>query len=321
MRAIRASGSSVRSDDADAAPTVIDGLTSIVVVAADSGPLLQTCIASALASDGDVEVILVDNASVDGEIDRVESRHRGDQRLHVLLNDSNLGFGPACNRGAAIARGDVLMFLNPDCDVPPALVAGVRQSLAADATIGLLGITLCDALGQPARGNRRRDPTLARALSTLSGLWRWEYRWPALAGIEMPLREETDGVAHVEAVSGACMCLPRGVFERVRGFDPEYFLHVEDLDLCRRVRDTGYGVVIASALRAVHRQGSSSRRRPIFVDYFKHRGMWRYFTKFDPAARFMPVRMIVWAGLWLHFLARAPFRAMETPTHNGVTVP
>ena len=81
----------------------------------------------------------------------------------------------------------------------------------------------------------------------LTGLDQFEARWPALAGIEMRARrtDATAAVEDVEAVSGACLFLPRRVFGEVGGFDEAYFLHVEDLDLCRRVRDAGYRVAIA----------------------------------------------------------------------------
>lgn len=284
---------------------IVPGLTSVVVVAADSGPLLRKAIESALASSVRVEVVLVDNASTDGAVDQVMAGHRDEARLRLLRNPSNLGFGPACNRGAAIARGDVLVFLNPDCELRPDSLDGIRRALDADGRIGLLGVTVCDGNGQPARGNRRRDPSLHRAFMSLSGLARLEARWPSLAGIEMPAAADEASVETVDAVSGACMTLPRAAFEQVAGFDEGYFLHAEDLDLCRRVRDAGWGVAIAHSIHVRHAQGSSSRRRPLFVARHKHRGMWRYFLKFDPAARNPLLRSVVWLGIWGHYAAVA----------------
>ncbi|RYD15594.1 MAG: glycosyltransferase family 2 protein [Lysobacteraceae bacterium] len=276
-------------------------LTSIVVVAADSGPALGPCIDAALASSAAVELVLVDNASVDGEVERLAQRFSTDPRLHILRNADNIGFGPACNRGAAIARGDVLLFLNPDCDIRTDTVARLRTALHEDPRLGLLGVTVCDPDGPPARGNRRRDPLLRRALASMSGLSRHEARWPALQGVEMPARiQEGPAIERVDAVSGACMALPRAVFERVGGFDEGYFLHVEDLDLCRRVRDAGFAVAIVHALRVTHAQGGSSRHRRLFVERHKLRGMWRWFNKFDPAAQNPFARAFVRVALALH---------------------
>lgn len=291
-----------------AAPTVEPGLTSVVVVAADSGPLLLDAVASVLAPrEASVEVVVVDNDSSDGEPERLVAAHSNEPRLRVLRQDRNLGFGPACNRGAAAARGDMLLFLNPDCCLDAGALASLRAVATTNPRLGLLGVEVTTADGRPARGNRRRDPTLRRAVMTMTGLARLESRWPSLAGVEMPARTSDDGdVEPVEAVSGACLFLPRSVFEQVGGFDEAYFLHVEDLDLCRRVRDSGRLVAIVHGLHARHEQGSSSRRRPLFVAWHKHRGMWRYFTRFDPAAHNLILRALVGAGIWGHFVLMAP---------------
>ncbi len=286
-------------------------LISVVVVAADSGPLLRTCLASVLTAEAALELILVDNASRDGEVERAQATHAADARFKCLRNQTNLGFGPACNRGARIAAGDVVIFLNPDCEWSAGTPAAIRAVLDHDPGIGLLGVCVVDAQGAPARGNRRRDPSLRRAVMSLSGLARWQQRWPALGGVEMP-PASGEGIEYLEAVSGACMAMPRAVFDGVGGFDERYFLHVEDLDLCRRVREAGWRVAYAPELRVTHVQGSSSRSRPVFVARAKRRGMWRYFNRFDPAARNPLLRALVWCGLWGHFALRAAWLAVRS---------
>lgn len=294
-----------------------EGLTSIVVVAADSGPLLRECIAAALASSAPVEVVLVDNDSRDGEPQQVAATHRDDARLRTLRNDTNLGFGPGCNRGAALARGDALLFLNPDCIIEPDTIVrlrGVAMELAGES---LLGVDVRDATGASARGNRRRDPTLRRVVTSASGLARWQSRWPALAGIEVPPGTAGDAdVEPVEAISGACMYTQRALFDRLGGFDEAYFLHFEDLDLCRRARDAGATVAIVHAVRVRHMQGSSSFRRPLFVDWHKHRGMWRWFRRHDPAARNPLLRTLVRVGIGVHFLVTAPISWLRGRLRN-----
>ena len=298
------------------------GLTSVVIVAADSGPLLMASVAAALASNARVEVILVDNASADGEPERAKTAHAHDPRLRLLRHDDNIGFGPACNRGASIARGDALVFLNPDCTIEPDTIAVLRTIAADSGKLGVLGIEILSPDGKPARGNRRREPTLRRASMTFSGLAHLESRWPALGGVEMlALGKERRPVEIVDAVSGAFLFLPRSVFDEIGGFDEGYFLHVEDLDLCRRVRDAGYAIAIAHGPHAVHAQGGSSRHRPLFVAWHKHRGMWRYFRKFDPAARNPLASALAWAGIWTHFALIAPFQLARRYFASGAPVP
>jgi GT2 family glycosyltransferase len=294
------------------------GLTSVIVVAADSGDILGACVDGVLASTAPVELILVDNASGDAAPARAMAAHGGDVRLRLLANAANIGFGPACNRGAGLARGDALLFLNPDCLIETDTIARLREDAAADPLAGLVGVDVRDADGRPARGNRRREPTLRRALMTLTGLARFEARWPALGGIEMPGADAAGApVEAVEAVSGACLFLPRAVFDAVGGFDEGYFLHGEDLDLCRRVRDAGRHVVFARGIAVLHHQGSSSRRRPLFVSRHKHRGMWRYFSRYDPAARNPWLRRLIWCGIWLHFALGVPARILRRRASTG----
>lgn len=273
------------------------GLTSVVVVTADSGDDVGVCIERVLASTAPVEIVVSDNASADGSIEAVERRWSGEPRLRVLRNGTNLGFGAGCNRGAALARGDALLFLNPDCRIEPDTIERLREALASDPAIGLLGVSIVDAAGKIEPASRRRDPLLRRTFMTMSGLARFESRWPALAGVAMPPSATAAPLEDVDAVSGALMLLPRAMFERLSGFDEGYFLHCEDLDLCRRVRDAGARVVCAAVIRVVHLKGTSSRARPRFVAAHKYRGMWRWFTKFDPAARNPFARGLVWLAL------------------------
>ena len=101
------------------------------------------------------------------------------------------------------------------------------------------------------------------------------------------------------------MFMPHALFERIGGFDADYRLHAEDLDLCRRARMAGATVAVANHVRVVHVRGVSSRSRPLFVEWHKHRGLWRYFNRFEAHRRGWPLRAAVWAAIWLRF----PFAA------------
>ncbi|HZW73673.1 MAG TPA: glycosyltransferase family 2 protein, partial [Caldimonas sp.] len=229
--------SAAAAPDAIAARLPPDGLTSVVVVAADSGPGLLDCTASVLASTAPVELIVVDNASHDGCSDAVATRWPRDARITIVRNERNLGFGTGCNRGAAVARGDALLFLNPDCVVAADAVARLRAAL--EAGNGLLGVTIVDADGAVDGASRRRDPLLRRALMTMTGLARLEADRPRFAGVALPPRTPAPELEPVDAVSGALMLLPRAVFDRVGGFRVGLS---EDMEWCQRAIAAGYRI-------------------------------------------------------------------------------
>lgn len=275
-------------------------LTSIVIVLADSGPLTRESVERALASDVPVEVILVDNGSTDGVAESLDRAYARDERVRVVYNRANLGFGPAVNRGVARARGERILVLNPDCLVDPDTLS--RMSRHVGVHTGVVGALVHDPDGHVDPASRRRDPLLARALRTQFGL--------SGDGVEMK-GDLPDHAEAVEVVSGAIMLLPRVVFDRLGGFDEDFFLHCEDIDLCRRARDAGYQVILAGDVRVLHGKGGSSRHRPVFVSRHKHRGMYLWFRRHDPAARNPLVRMAVWLGIWAHFLLKLPGQLMR----------
>jgi N-acetylglucosaminyl-diphospho-decaprenol L-rhamnosyltransferase len=265
---------------------------SVVVVAHDSGTWLDACVRSVLAQSApELELIVVDNASRDGAIERLPS----DPRVLALRNPDNRGFGTACNQGAARARGVWLLFLNPDCELPPSALSQLVACANQMASLGLLGAQLLNDDGSPQAASRRRAPTPQRL---------WQALRQGRAAIEVP-SSSTAEIEEVEAVSGALMFLPRDLFEAVGGFDPGYVLHFEDLDLCRRVRDAGRRVAIANDVRVVHHKGTSSRKRPLWVEWQKHRGLVRYFRKFDASSSPRWLRLALPLVMWLRFPAAA----------------
>lgn len=270
------------------------GLDSIIIVAHNSGATLSDCVARVLGQGGEVEVIVVDNASVDGAVDALAD----DVRLRRIHNADNPGFSAACNRGAGLAKGERLLFLNPDCLLPPGALQRLGEHLDADPGLALLGAQLLDPDGRPQAAARRSTPTPSRVLGQ-----RW--RRPETPVGDAPVQD-------VEAISGALMAMRRSWFERLGGFDAGYRLHCEDLDLCRRALLAGGRLAIAADVRPIHLKGSSSRRRPIWVEWHKHRGMLRYFRKFDAAGSPLWLRAAVPFGIALRFpiaAARAWWRA------------
>lgn len=268
-----------------------------VVVSHFSQSTLDACLGRLLASTGVARVVVVDNASRDDSVAIANAHAARDPRVQVIANVHNPGFAVACNQGAALCSEPWLALVNPDCLLAATDLQQLRELARSRPDIGIVGADLIDERGVRDSASRRHDLSLARLLAGLG-------RRDSLA----IAADDSEALQAVDAVSGALMLLPRSVFGAVGGFDERYRLHAEDLDLCRRVRDSGHAVYVANRVRVLHLRGVSSRRRPWWVEWHKHRGIWRYLRHFDPQLRNPMWWVLAWLLVWAH-LPLAALRA------------
>jgi len=275
------------------APAEASGIRAVVVTHCSATTIVD-CLQRLLAAPGIAEIVLVDNGSDDDTVARALPFAQGEARITLRVNPENPGFATACNDGALGCAQPWLAFVNPDCMVEADTFARLLAHANAVPDIGALGCVQVDADGVEDAAVRRHDPSLRQILFA--------------GGARGVLHVASDGsaVQSVDALSGALVLMPTKVFERVGGFDSGYRLHAEDLDLCRRVRNAGYRVCVANDARVTHLRGVSSRRRPLWVEWQKHRGMWRYFNKFEAAQTSLPMRVLLWLALWTHCFIAAP---------------
>jgi N-acetylglucosaminyl-diphospho-decaprenol L-rhamnosyltransferase len=275
-----------------AAPTTASDI-AVVVVTYQSEETIDDCLHRLRAADGVAAIRVVDNASTDGTLRIVQRHALADPRLRFIANPDNPGFGTACNQGAFDSASMWLAFVNPDClveaDTLARLHAHAQQHARMNERGVLLGADLIDESGTRDGAARRRDPVFSAMLCSSSA------RRLDIAP------DDTLALQPVPVVSGALMFVRRALFERIRGFDQDYRLHAEDLDLCRRVLDIGGVVAVANDVHVVHVRGVSSRSRPVFVEWHKHRGLARYFGKFEARQRNPLIRLCVYTMIWTRF--------------------
>ncbi|MCM2338251.1 MAG: glycosyltransferase family 2 protein [Lysobacter sp.] len=264
-----------------------------VVVTYQSASTIDECLTRLRAAEGVDAIRVVDNDSRDDTLEVVQRHAVADARVRFIANPDNPGFSVACNQGARDVDAAWLAFVNPDCLVERDTFTRML-ALVPDGTSLLLGADLVDEAGRRDPAARRSDPDFGRMLQGV-------LRNPAGKSQLAVAIDDTLPLQPVEAVSGALMLLPRALFQRVGGFDEGYRLHAEDLDLCRRVRAAGGAVAVANAVRVLHVRGVSSRSRPVFVEWHKHRGLWRYFSRFEAPQRGALVRAAVFLAIWLRF--------------------
>jgi N-acetylglucosaminyl-diphospho-decaprenol L-rhamnosyltransferase len=217
-------------------------------------PELTASAARSILDEGVAEVLVVDNDSGDDSLAFLRSAFSHDDRLRVIANPSNVGFGSGVNHAAGLATSDLLFVLNSDATVRPGSLQALA-SVADDPAIGLVAPTVLDAqTGLPQSDAGGPFPT---ARSTL---FRRNHR------VVDPDQEWVSGVAFM---------IRRAVFEEVGGFDQAYFMYFEDVDLCWRLRRAGYRIERAPAAIVDHigRASHQSNRRK-HRQYFASQDRW-----------------------------------------------
>ena len=277
-----------------------------IIVNYNAGETLQHCVAALLNSTEHTGLTVVDNASSDGSAENLQTLYTKQRRVEFLFNTSNLGFAPAVNSVARHSGADWLLILNPDCILEPETLARLKTALVNDPEAGLAGPAVYDESGRIQRATMRRFPDPWKSLMAATGLWRLGKWVPAFHGVEVDVAKMTDGAQISDAVSGACMLIRRAALEAVDFLDEEYAMHCEDLDLMYRLKTAGWHCLYVPQAGCVHEQGLSSSSRPTWVHFQKHRGMVRFFRKFQAKTSSLPTRILVYTGIWLRFVLLWP---------------
>lgn len=237
-----------------AAPGSDRAKADIVIVNWNSGRWLDRCVASIRDhGSGDIgRVVVVDNGSTDGSSDISYP----DLPLDILRTGRNLGFGRACNLGARSGTAPYLLFLNPDAALlPDTLVTAIGfLERPENASVGVCGAKLIEDDGGVQR-HCARLPTPTVFLAAASGL-------AALLPSRVPNLHDRafDHLSSrpVDHVIGAFYLIRRDLFERLGGFDEDFFVYLEDLDLSARVHRAGHHVFYLADAVGMHQGGGTS---------------------------------------------------------------
>lgn len=242
---------------------------SAIVVSFNTGPRLKECL-YALFADPDVsEMIVVDNGNPADMQSWLEEFASARAAVELCAGQGNIGFGAAVNLGVDRAKGPHLLVINPDAVLRWNSIAPLQQTATGLSDPWIVGGKIFDLYGREERGPRRKELTLWRAVNRMFGInnWTLEHTAPPDGPIEMPV------------ISGAFFLTSKTSMARLGGFDEDYFLHVEDIDLCRRCREAGGTVMYDPRAGALH-YGSTSDAPSAIVNNHKADSLALYFRKF-----------------------------------------
>jgi N-acetylglucosaminyl-diphospho-decaprenol L-rhamnosyltransferase len=278
---------------------------SAVVVNYNAGHHLVRCVGG-LRAEGVHEVIVADNASTDGSASMLAA---ADPEARWLPMGGNLGYGAAANAGVTASRGRYVLVCNPDITVEEGAVSRLAEALDRDPSLGFVGPRISDSDGA-LYPSARAFPSLVDALGHgLLGLVaprnRFTRRYKLLDWDHVDRRR-------VDWVSGAFFVARRAAWDAIGGFDPAYFMYLEDVDLCWRAWRAGWEVGYEPAAAVVHLQGVSTDRHPYRMIAAHHRSLWLFARRTTEGWRRL-VLPVIGVGLvlrtavaWLHRMVSAP---------------
>ncbi len=220
---------------------------SIVIVNYNVKDYLHLCLDSVTASiqNLDAEIIVVDNASVDGSAAMVQELF---PQVVLIVNKDNVGFSKANNQGVAIAQGEYVCILNPDTVVGENTFYDVYAFAKAQKKPGIIGVQLVDGTGRFLPESKRNLPTLNVSVNKIIGDARHYYA--------SHLTNAQTG--EVPVLVGAFMFMSRAVYKEVGGFDERYFMYGEDIDLSYTVSQAGYSNYYLGSTAIIHFKGEST---------------------------------------------------------------
>jgi GT2 family glycosyltransferase len=251
---------------------------SVIIVTYNGRDDVRRCLTSVHDHAGDLalEVIAVDNASSDGTPDMIAAEF---PHVRLVRRGTNAGFAAGVNEGIRQARGRAFFILNPDARIQGNLLPVMLAYLDAHPDIGLLAPKLVDEDGT-LQLSCRSFPDYGTALFNRYSLLTRLFPSNRRSSRYLMTAFDHRAIADVDWASGACWLLPRSTVDEVGPLDETYFWSIEDVDYCQRMHRAGLRVVYYPDATVVHRIGGSSSSAPLRAVVARHRGMWRYYTKY-----------------------------------------
>jgi GT2 family glycosyltransferase len=222
---------------------------SIIVVSYRGWERLTKCLESLNAFTGknfSTEVIVVDNRSEDDTIFQLEERF---SRFRFIHNKVNGGFASGCNLGSKVAAGEFLLFLNPDTVASESEVEKLLKIIRSNLSFGVVS---CSQVNE--KGKESIAAGKFPHMFNLTGFQR------AIFGSRMPeAGSRIPEITFPDWISGSVVLIRKVIFQKINGFDEDYWMYFEDVDLCRRVRNIGLEVAFCRNITIEHNHGGSSR--------------------------------------------------------------
>ena len=277
-----------------------DPLVSIVVINYNAKEYLESCLNSVLNSDyPNFEVIIVDNGSEDGSLEFLEEISKSKPNINVIKNEENLGPSAARNQGIKIAKGKYVAFLDNDTRVRPLWLKEAIKVFEADPKIGACQCKLI----------------LDDTDNIIDCVGEYLGQYGFLVHVVTPGEEKDVGqydiIIEIFAAKSAGMIARKDVLNKIGGFDDDYFIYMEESDLCWRIWLLGYKVTLIPNSIVYHRFGASSVVLPEKINYLvKFHGTKNYISSLIKnfglwnLVKVLPLNLSLWSGMAVWYVLK-----------------
>lgn len=230
---------------------------SVIIVNYNARYFLKNCLCSILSSDiaREIEIIVVDNDSKDGSCDMLDKDF---PKIEYIKNSKNVGFGKANNQGVALAQGDYILILNPDTMLTETTLSEMLRFSEKQHDFGAAGVQFMDGSGKYLPESKRNFPDLKVAGAKLLGYSKYYYA----------NHIGKDEIAEIDILTGAFMFIKKEVYDKIGGFDEDFFMYGEDIDLSYRITKAGFKNYYVGSNKVLHFKGESTIKDKFYLENF-----------------------------------------------------
>ena len=300
-------------------------ILSVVIVSYNVKYFLEQCLSSLKKAvegislpGGGTEVFIIDNASSDGSPDFLEPLFPD---FHFIRNKENSGFAKANNQVIPLCSGEFILFLNPDTILAEDSLDMCISFFREHADAGAVGVHMIDGAGRFLRESKRGFPYPVTSFFKMTGLARLFPRSKFFSSYYMGHLDE-DRIQTVDVLSGAFMMIKKTVLDQTGGFDEQFFMYAEDIDLSYRINKAGFRNYYLPATTIIHFKGESTRKDLRYVKMF-YSAMQLFIKKHFNSKGFSFRLYILTLGLRLRqaiSVLRLPFKKTTYGSKTGAPV-
>ncbi|MCK5344683.1 MAG: glycosyltransferase family 2 protein, partial [Candidatus Heimdallarchaeota archaeon] len=224
-----------------------------------------------------LEIFVIDNASVDGSVEFLQSRFN--DKIVLISSTENLGYGKAANIGFAKAKGKYVLLINPDTLIKEDTLQVLFEFMESHPEAGMAGCKLLNPDGTFAIDSRHSIPSVSSALWRVMGLSNIFPKSKIFGDYNLTWMDENIQ-SPVPAVSAAFMFCRTEDIHKLGGFDEQFFMFCEDIDLCKRMNDNNRVIYYIPETTVIHYKGESTKRNSI--DHVRNHGksLNQFFNKY-----------------------------------------